>query len=317
MWGSIALVSSGFALSAFIAAAIVKLYAIKTRERAELIRSASDDNRINLVRDALEFFRVDTASLTKAQQFQIALEQIRARGSRFNHTAIVICFLALLASGVSVFSLSRPSPTSTIPSRPRGPERGTASSTTVATHQVKIDPPEGAEQASSSPDNSAPSNIHSSRANDESISVNDSAVFCDRLKLIANSWHDRFSKLKGAKDPMIGDFNTKLHLPQAEWCKIDAIPVLGSKDTIVYYNCSLLKEQSNLNVAHAKFDAYAATVAKCLGKKWIQSNNKGKNEEDRAKFELDDNHPEVLLSYRINSEGAGSIYINVSPPNTF
>jgi hypothetical protein len=107
VWQAIAYVSSGVSLAAFLAAAIAWVLKAKSDERERLIRTANEADRAPLVRDALEFFHVDSTGLTKAQQFEIVLEQIRARGQRFRWTAAVICFLALLAAGVATFAIAR------------------------------------------------------------------------------------------------------------------------------------------------------------------------------------------------------------------
>lgn len=122
VWQAIAYVSSGVSLAAFLATAIAWVLKTKSEERERLIRTASESDRAPLVSDALEFFHVDAAGLTKQQQFEVALEQIRARGQRFRLTAAVICFLALLAAGVAAFAIARPSRESSSSSVPTGDE---------------------------------------------------------------------------------------------------------------------------------------------------------------------------------------------------
>jgi hypothetical protein len=122
VWQAIAYVSSGVSLAAFLAAAIAWVLKAKSEERERLIRTASESDRAPLVRDALEFFHVDAAGLTKQQQFQVALEQIRARGQRFRLIAAVICFLALLAAGLATLAIARPSRQASSSTVPTGDE---------------------------------------------------------------------------------------------------------------------------------------------------------------------------------------------------
>ncbi len=106
MWQAIAYVSSGLTLAAFVAAVIARILKSKLEERERLIRAADGADRADLVRNALEFFNVEAADLTKEQQFKIALEQIEARGRRFAISAAVICFLAVVAALATAFAIA-------------------------------------------------------------------------------------------------------------------------------------------------------------------------------------------------------------------
>lgn len=106
MWQAIAYVSSGLSLVAFLAAVAAWSFKIKSDERARLILTASESDRASLIRDALEFFHVETSGLTKEQQFKIALEQIRARAERFRWSAGVICFFAVVAAGTAAYAMT-------------------------------------------------------------------------------------------------------------------------------------------------------------------------------------------------------------------
>jgi HEAT repeat protein/Tfp pilus assembly protein PilF len=108
-WEAIKYVGSGLTLAAFIIAAIAWLLKSKSEERERLINLANDDERAGLVRDALEFFSVDTAGLTKAQQYQLALEQIRERAQRFKIVAVVVCIIAVLGAAIAAYALARSS----------------------------------------------------------------------------------------------------------------------------------------------------------------------------------------------------------------
>lgn len=101
MWQAIQYVGSGFTLAAFVVAVIAWIVKSKSEERERLIGSARETERADLVRDALEFFRIDTTGLTKAQQYQLALEQIRERARRFRIVAMVVCTIAVLGAGAT------------------------------------------------------------------------------------------------------------------------------------------------------------------------------------------------------------------------
>jgi len=107
MWNAINYVTSGLALVAFLAAVTAWTYRSKTAERERLIRSATESDRGELVRNALEFFNIDTYGLTKEQQFKLALEQIHARGHRFVISAAVVCFLAVVAVSIAAYAITQ------------------------------------------------------------------------------------------------------------------------------------------------------------------------------------------------------------------
>jgi hypothetical protein len=108
-WDAIKYVGSGLTLAAFIIAVIAWILKTKSEERAKLIDLAKEDERADLVRNALEFFAVDTAGLTKTQQYQLALEQIRGRAQRFKILALVVCFVAVLGAMLAIYALKRSS----------------------------------------------------------------------------------------------------------------------------------------------------------------------------------------------------------------
>lgn len=108
MWEAIQYVTTGLTLVAFLATVIAWAYKSKSEERERLIKTASENERVDLVRSALEFFNIDTSGLTKEQKYELALAQIHARAQRFRTTAIVICVLAVILAVVSVYAISQP-----------------------------------------------------------------------------------------------------------------------------------------------------------------------------------------------------------------
>jgi hypothetical protein len=113
MWHAVGLVTTGFTLVAFLAAVAAWVIRQKILEKERLLRTAPEEKRAELVAAALEFFNVDTRRLTKQQQFELALQQIRARGQRFLLTTILIALVALILAA-TVFAMNRgagPKPT--------------------------------------------------------------------------------------------------------------------------------------------------------------------------------------------------------------
>lgn len=89
MWEAITFVSSGLALVAFILTAVAWIYKGASERTLRLIETAEEVDRGPLVRSALEVVEVDTAGLTNAQKYELAIALIRARAERFRMTATV------------------------------------------------------------------------------------------------------------------------------------------------------------------------------------------------------------------------------------
>ena len=121
MWEAIRYVSSGITLAAFLAAVIAWSYKAKVEERERLIRTAKPDQRADLVRNALEFFHVDTAGLTREQQYNVAIEQIRARGQRFKLLIALVGFLAAITATVAIYAIAITKPQPPSPEKNKAP----------------------------------------------------------------------------------------------------------------------------------------------------------------------------------------------------
>jgi hypothetical protein len=106
-WNTIAYVSSGITLVAFIVAAAAWVFRIKALRIERTIRLAPKSKRAALVEGALEFFNIDTRTLTREQKYDLALKQIHERAKRFRITAGVVVIVACLAAGISVFAIMR------------------------------------------------------------------------------------------------------------------------------------------------------------------------------------------------------------------
>jgi hypothetical protein len=107
MWQAIGYVTSGFTLCAFVVAAIVLVIKARLTHRRELIETASEEQRADLVARTLEFFAVDTGGLSRKQQHDIAIIQIDHRMERFRIAAWVVVILAVLGALVSGFAITR------------------------------------------------------------------------------------------------------------------------------------------------------------------------------------------------------------------
>jgi len=106
-WDAIQYVSSGITLVAFIAAIAAWIYRYRILQNERLIRTAPENERSALVERALEIFSIDTKQLSRQQQYDLALEQIRGRAARFRMTSIVVVIIAILAVGVTTFAIFR------------------------------------------------------------------------------------------------------------------------------------------------------------------------------------------------------------------
>lgn len=105
MWETIKYIGSGITLAAFIIAVAAWIYRLKILERGRLIRLAPEDNRRELVERTLEFFDIDTGGLTREQKYDLALQQIRAKATRFKIAATVIVIIAFLTAGITFFAI--------------------------------------------------------------------------------------------------------------------------------------------------------------------------------------------------------------------
>jgi hypothetical protein len=106
-------VTTALTLVAFIAALAAWAYARMLLQKERLIRSAPEEKRAPLVEKALEWIHVESRRLTKQQQYDLAMEQIRRRAERSRWSAVIIMLVAILAAAVSVIALSA------APSRPQ------------------------------------------------------------------------------------------------------------------------------------------------------------------------------------------------------
>jgi hypothetical protein len=113
MFEAIKLVGSGLSLVAFAIAAILYAYRARLNQRAKLIQSAAEGDRLEAIATTAEFFRVDVSGLSRVQKQEIVLAQIRLRSRRDSMLAIIAILVAVLLAMVAIFFPRVPSRTFT------------------------------------------------------------------------------------------------------------------------------------------------------------------------------------------------------------
>jgi len=107
MWKTVANVSSGLTLLAFITAAAVLVYRRRLLQTERLIRSTPENQRAHLVGRVFDAVNVDTRGLTREQRYQLALKLIHSRSRRFMISALIIVITAFLAAGLAAYAINR------------------------------------------------------------------------------------------------------------------------------------------------------------------------------------------------------------------
>ena len=79
------------------------------RPKERLIGSVPAEQRGAIVSKTLEYLNIDPLRLTKQQQFELALEQIRARTRKYTTNAIIVAVLTLLTAAVTVIAMTQQS----------------------------------------------------------------------------------------------------------------------------------------------------------------------------------------------------------------
>lgn len=106
-WQAITYVSSGFTLVAFIVATAAWVLKNKSDEKRNLIESAPDINKSELVDKALDLVHVNTDGLSQEKRYNLAMELIKRRAERFRIVAIVVCILAMSGMSFAFYSNSK------------------------------------------------------------------------------------------------------------------------------------------------------------------------------------------------------------------
>ena len=105
-WEAIKYVSSGLTLCAFIIAVVSAYLKQQNQEQRKRIEAAPAEDRALLVAKTLEGFHVDTADLSRQQQFEIVMVQIKGRNERYRLLATVVIVLALIGAGLSAYAIA-------------------------------------------------------------------------------------------------------------------------------------------------------------------------------------------------------------------
>jgi hypothetical protein len=108
VWNVIQYVGTGLSLAAFVVAAILLAYRSRLKQRAEIIKSAPENERLEAIAATAEFFRVDVSGLTRAQQREIVLAQIHARAQRDLLLAGGSLIVAVLLAAVAIVGIVMP-----------------------------------------------------------------------------------------------------------------------------------------------------------------------------------------------------------------
>jgi hypothetical protein len=119
MWQAIQYVTGGFTLCAFIAAIIAYAYTKNIEDRRRRIELAPAEDRARLVSKTLEFFDIDTSSMSEKMQYDLAIAQVKARIERFRLGAAIVLVVAVLGAGLTAYSIWRkPNGTTPLQSQP-------------------------------------------------------------------------------------------------------------------------------------------------------------------------------------------------------
>lgn len=105
MWGTIPYITGGFALVAFIVAALAKADSRRLRQREFLINSVPASERGLLVEKTLILFNVDTRGLPKKTLEKIVFEQLKASREALRLKVTAALIVAVLATGLTALAL--------------------------------------------------------------------------------------------------------------------------------------------------------------------------------------------------------------------
>jgi hypothetical protein len=110
MWGAVTQISTGVALTAFLAAIALSAYRSNLKSRAERIHSLPPPERMHALDRELNIFGIDAPTLSKEQQYQLALREIELRRTRLFTTTAVVMVLAVMSGIVAAFSIAKVPP---------------------------------------------------------------------------------------------------------------------------------------------------------------------------------------------------------------
>jgi hypothetical protein len=105
IFDAVKFVTGGFTLVAFIVAAIYITYQSRLKNRAEIIKSAPEAQRLEAIATTAEIFNVPLEGLTKKQKESIVLEQIAIRARREMMIAASAMVVAVLLFFITVLAI--------------------------------------------------------------------------------------------------------------------------------------------------------------------------------------------------------------------
>lgn len=116
-------VGTPLALAAFVVAVAAWVYRGRLAERRRLIESAPEDKRADLLIATIrDFSTVPVENLTKEQRYQLAVQLIQERASRFRIAAVVSVIVAVLLAVVILLFRPEPAAATDLAVRLQGPD---------------------------------------------------------------------------------------------------------------------------------------------------------------------------------------------------
>lgn len=107
IWNAVPAITSGLTLLSFITAVGAWVYRLKLSHDRELIESAPKSRREAVISAYLGRFDVDTANLTKQQQYDVVVRQIDGQARRFKWVVASSLVIALLFTIMAFFAFDR------------------------------------------------------------------------------------------------------------------------------------------------------------------------------------------------------------------
>lgn len=108
MWDIVPLVGGSFSLLAFVVAIVLAGYRARLKNQADIIKSATAQQRLDAIAISAAFFKVDVGRLPPEQQQAIVLAQISQRSRRDLMLIALLGVVAVLMAIVAVVGIARP-----------------------------------------------------------------------------------------------------------------------------------------------------------------------------------------------------------------
>jgi hypothetical protein len=151
MWNAIGLVTSGFALVAFIAAAALAAVRSALLRTGDLIAKAPEAERGKLVQDALAGFHIDTSRITSESALVALLrQQMRSKERATLRLLVFALALVVVLASLAAYSLSIKT------QKPLAPPSSSSLTSTTATPSASPARQREGSSGSSAPDAVAP-----------------------------------------------------------------------------------------------------------------------------------------------------------------